>query len=229
MEIANGIIGVVIGGLITIVTAMCVEYLRTPQLYLFIEVPPCDVGYAPGKPARNSRYLRLKLRNRPLPRGAQWMQRSAALQCRGEITFHHLDGQDIFGRAMPVRWSNSPEPVLSKIVDANGSVQGRIVDYAKLNPESRIDVYPGEEEIVDVAVRHDEDEDCYGANNEQYFSSPPWRNPRWKLPKARYLVKVVITSSGQKCVGTFRLINDVDSRTDYRLENTTAEDRAKLR
>lgn len=110
-----------------------------------------------------------------------------------------------------------------------GLVQGRIVDYSKLNPESRIDVYPGEEEIVDVAVRHDGDEDCYGVNNEQYFSSPPWRNPRWKLPKGRYLVKVVITSSGQKCVGAFRLINDVDSRTDFRLENTTAEDRAKLR
>jgi hypothetical protein len=67
------------------------------------------------------------------------MQRSAALQCRSEITFHHLDGQDIFGRAMSVRWSNSPEPVLSQIVDANGFVQGRIVDYAKLSPESRID------------------------------------------------------------------------------------------
>ena len=39
----------------------------------------------------------------------------------------------------------------------------------------------------------------------------------WKLPPERYLVKVVVTSSGQKCVVVLRLINDVASRTDFRL------------
>ncbi|HTT22859.1 MAG TPA: hypothetical protein VMG82_28270 [Candidatus Sulfotelmatobacter sp.] len=192
MEIVIGIVSVVIGGLITILTAMGVEYLRRPRLHLIIEDPPLDVEYPAGKPARNTRYLRLKLHNKELPRGARWMQRAAALQCRGEITFHHLDdGQDIFGRAMPVRWSNSPELVPSRIVNMSGVVQGQIIDVAKLTPEYRIDVYPGEEEILDVAVRHDADEDCYGNNNEQYFSSPPWRNPRWKLSKGRYLACII--------------------------------------
>jgi hypothetical protein len=228
MEIVIAITGLVIGGLITITTAMIVEYLRRPRLQLIIEDPPCDVAYPAGKPAQNTRYLRLKLRNKPLPRGAQWMQRAAALQCRGEITFHHLDdGQDIFGRVMPVRWSNSPEPVLSEVVDLRGVVQARIVDFAKLTPESRIDVYPGEEEILDVANRHDNDQDCYGNNNEQYFSSAPWRNPRWRLAAGRYLVKVVITSSGQKCVGIFRLVNDVP-RTDFRLVQASSAELRKI-
>jgi hypothetical protein len=83
-----------------------------------------------------------------------------------------------------------------------------------------MDVYPGEFEILDVAVRLDDEEDCYGWKNESYFCIPPWRNPNWKLPRGRYLVSVEIASSGQKCVGLFRLINDVPG-TDFRLEPST--------
>jgi hypothetical protein len=39
----------------------------------------------------------------------------------------------------------------------------------------------------------------------------------WRLVQGRYLVRVSVTSSGQRCQGTFRLINDV-ARTDFRLE-----------
>src|SRR5450759_3611045 len=99
-------LSIFVGGLITVLTAVYVEYLRTPRLSLTIEQPPCDVPHPEGNhPALNARHLRLKLRNQPLPSIAKWIQRSAALQCRGEITFHHLDdGQDVFGRALPVRW-----------------------------------------------------------------------------------------------------------------------------
>lgn len=208
-------LGIIFGGLITIATAMGVEYFRRPQLTLVIEHPTCDLTYTQQHPASNARYLRLKLRNAALPSGLRWMQRAAALQCRGEITFHHLDGQNIFGRQMPVRWSNSPQPIASQIVDTHGVVQYAILDFARA-AATRMDVYPGEEEIVDVAVRLDDELDCYGWNDEAYIHE--WRNPNWKLARGRYLVRVVITSSGQKCVGCFRLINDVDNRTDFRLE-----------
>jgi hypothetical protein len=153
------------------------------------------------------------------------MQRAAALQCRGEITFHHLDGQDVFGRRMTVRWSSSPQPVGSQVTDLKGQIQFVIQDFAR-TAEARMDVYPGEEEILDIAARFDEEPDCYGWNNDAYLFN--WRNPNWRLSSGRYLVRVVITSSGQKCFGKFRLINDV-SRTDFRLEPATAEDRMKLR
>jgi hypothetical protein len=32
-----------------------------------------------------------------------------------------------------------------------------------------MDVYPGEEETLDVAVRFDDEADCYGWNNDAYF------------------------------------------------------------
>lgn len=68
--------------------------------------------------------------------------------------------------------------------------------------------------------------DSFGWNNESYFHN--WRNPDWRLGRDRFLIKVVITSSGQKCVGVFRLINDVDNRKDFRLMDATLDDREKV-
>jgi hypothetical protein len=219
-------IGIIAGGLITILTAIGIEYLRRPVLQLIIETPPLDLP-SPSNPAKIRRHLRLKLQNEPLPKIWRWTQRAAALQCRGEITFHNLDGQAFFDRAMAVRWASAPEPIASQIVDPAEPQEPKffILDFARAATESRTDVYPGEEEVLDVAVRFDDEADCYGWNNDSYFYN--WRNPNWRLPRERYLIKVVVTSSGQKCVGKFRLINNVDSRADFRLTELLPEDRAK--
>ncbi|MGC2829419.1 MAG: hypothetical protein WB627_05565 [Candidatus Acidiferrum sp.] len=206
------------GAIIAMLVAIWVEYLRRPKLRLIVEAHPCDMRYE-NRPAKEWRGVRLKLYNEPLPSWAPWMTRSPALQCRGIISFHHLDGQNVFGRLMVARWSNSLEPVPIPIVNADGT-QSQILDFGRLSPESRMDVYPGESELLDIAVRLDDDEECYGWNNASYFCTPLWRNKEWRLPPGRYLVKVTITSSGQKCVRVFRLINDI-SRTDFRLESTT--------
>jgi hypothetical protein len=106
-------------------------------------------------------------------------------------------------------------------------MQARIFDFGRLAAESRDDVYPGDEALLDVAVRFENEAECYGWNNEAYFNKG--RTPWWRLLRGRYLVKVVITSSGQKCIGIFRLVNDVDSWTDFRLLSATAEDRRKFK
>src|SRR5450759_389320 len=94
------------------------------------------------------------------------MQRAAALQCRGEITFRHLnDGQEVFGRAMAIRWARSREPIANQIVDPHGILQFHILDVGRAATESRIDVYPDEEEVLDVAVRFDDEADRSGHMN----------------------------------------------------------------
>lgn len=144
---------------------------------------------------------------------------------------HHLDdGQNVYDRFMVVRWANSPEPITGFVLAAQGATQ--VVNTAVVQPvykfslDSRIDVYAGEEELLDVAVRFHGVKECYGWNNESYLHD--WRTPEWKLEPGRYLVKVEITSSGQRCKDVFRLVNDVESLSDFRLIEALPEDRWKV-
>jgi hypothetical protein len=215
------IIGVALGAIIAIVITITIENLRKPKLELRI-APPVDKEYRDEeRPAKNVRFLGIFLVNRPLPRWARWMSRNAALQCHGTITFHHLDGQNVFGRAMPIRWSGSTEPLPIHVVF--NDVQVFIADPARFNLISKIDVYPEEACRLDVAARFDFEDECYGWNNENYLSDPVWRNPRWKLPTNRYLIEINVVSSGEKCTGIFRLINDV-FQSDFRLEDAMPHD-----
>ena len=214
------VVEVVLGAIIAILITIWVENLRKPRLELRI-ARPTDVQYE-RRPATHARFLGLELLNRPLPGWARWwMSRDAAIQCHGTITFHHLDGQNVFGRAMPIRWSGSPEPVPMRLVVDDKHIF--IADPARFTLTPRIDVYPGEAERLDVAGRFDNEAECYGWSNESYFSNPKWRNPGWRLSPARYLVRVTVVSAGEKCKGVFRLINDVSQR-DFRLEPALPSD-----
>ena len=172
------------------------------------------------------RALRLIVHNEPLPGWAKWMVRAPALQCWATITFHHRDGQNVFGRAMDGRWAGSQQPVPLPVLGPQGQ-QFEILDFARLTLQSRIDIYPGQSQPLDIVNRADNDEECYGWNNETYFSTPRWRNPNWRLPPERYLVKVIISSSGQEFTDCFRLINNV-RRTDFRLEPAGRNERDLL-
>lgn len=101
----------------------------------------------------------------------------------------------------------------------SGNVQvGELLlwDSARLSIVSKIDIPAGEEEDLDLAVRCDDDSECYGFNNESYRYN--WRNPHWHLPQGRYRVEVTLRSSGQKIAQHFLLCND-SSLGDFRLED----------
>lgn len=191
-------LGVILGGIITILITIFVENLRRPRLTFKIG-EPVDRNYT-NKPAKDVRFLGIDVINKPLPAYARWMTRNIALQCHGYISFHHLDGQNIFGRSMPIRWSYTIEGV-----------------------PITIDVPPGEARRLDVAAKFDSEDDCYGWSNENYFSDPVWRHPDWKLDRSRYLVGITIYSAGEKCSGLFRLVNDVPQQ-DFRLEPAMPND-----
>ena len=211
---------VILGAVVSIVITIGVESLRKPRLSLEIS-EPTDITYD-NRPAKSARFLGLELINKPLPKIFRWLQRNAAVQCHGTIEFYHLDGQNVFGRAMPIRWSGSPEPV--PMLLAVGDQKIVVADPARFTLTPRIDVHPGEKERLDVAAKFDDESECYGWSNESYFSNPVWRNPNWRLPAGRYLVKVTVISSGERISGLFRLINDV-SQKDFRLEPSLPTDK----
>lgn len=123
---------------------------------------------------------------------------------------------------MRLRWSGSPQPI-TPIVQLGGQT-GVIIDSDRLSIEPRIDIYPGDSGLLDTAVRFDNDAECYGWTNANYSSNPQWRNPDWKIPAGRFLVKVEVVSAGERCDGIFRLVNDV-ARSDFRLEPKQRADR----
>jgi hypothetical protein len=208
----ESLFGVLLGALIVIQ----VERLRRPKLNLRL-VATQDGKYPAGRPARTSRFIHLHVVNEPLPRWATWMSRNAAIQCRGSISFHRMDGQDIFGRSMPIKWVRTPEALPMAILSSDGRTTGFLVDPLRILAEPREDIAPGEAAALDVVVRYDDEPECYGWNMESYQSDPPWRNPKWKLPAGLYLLRVEISSGDQSCIGVFRLINDVPGDA-FRLE-----------
>jgi hypothetical protein len=120
---------------------------------------------------------------------------------------------------MSGRWSGSPEPVPSII--QLGPHTGQLFDLNHLSSGSHVDILPGGAERLDVAARLDADADSYGWNNESYAHA--WRNPGWKLPQCRYLVRVRVRSVGEVAERVYRLVADV-GRTDFRLEAAMPKD-----
>lgn len=225
-------IGIVGGAILSILITIAIEFLRRPRLRLTIEKPCQKVEYEPNThPASVARYARLYLENKQLPIWARWMLRSPAVQCNGTITFHDLRGNDIFGAGMSVRWAASDQPLaIEGITEDNKRFV--VFDPTRLTLTSRIDVYPGIEErqLLDVAVRLDDETDCYGWNNEAYLQPNEkylWRTPRWRIPPGEYLVKVSISSSGGKCTANFRLINNAVG-DGFRIEGAKLGDKSIL-
>jgi hypothetical protein len=103
-----------------------------------------------------------------------------------------------------------------------------LFDPVKYNAAFRRDCFPGSPELVDVAVRYDADDDCYGSSNENYLPDKGWRNQEFKLPKGRYLVKVTIRSAGEDVSRVFKLENSV-GRQYFRLLKASRDEHAKIR
>jgi hypothetical protein len=132
----------------------------------------------------------------------------------------------VFSRPLRARWAGSEEPFSYQAL-LDGRI-ARLFDPAKYNAAFRCDCFPGTAELVDVAVRFDDDEDCFGWSNDSYLPGKGWRNPDFRLPKGRYLVKVTIDSSGDKISDAFIRENSI-AREHFELLTASKGDAAKLR
>lgn len=148
------------------------------------------------------------------------------MQCYGDVQFYHFeDAAPIFSKPMPIRWGGSDEPLMFQLMPDKSAAL--VFDYSKYNSSFYRNCFPGIKEPIDVAVRFDDDIDCFGWTSENYFPDKGWRNPAWKLPKARYLVKITVHSSGKTVSAVFQLENTA-TRKDFRLLLPTEGDILKF-
>jgi hypothetical protein len=228
MNTIEVIFGAILGTIFSILTTIWIETQRKPKLIMRI-APPSDNHYSEQHPAQFARFLGIFIHNLALSRGLRWLSRKEAAQTRAYITFYHFDGQKVFSNPMVGRWSGSPEPVPPVAIRGKDIVIEQITLAFDLSVGStqKRDIYPGDKAKIDIAARFDKDKECYGWNNEGYFSEPKWRNPKWRLPSGRYLVRVEVSTSGEKTNGLFYLANDV-SVDDFRLEQATENDLSRI-
>ena len=214
------ILQIIVGASISIIFVIYLEKKKLPDFEVSIETPIVDLKYE-GRPANRHRALRIIVENKSLNAFfGLFLSRSAACNCKAFITFHHLDGQNIFGRTMNGRWANTPQPI--PLRGTCGDQEVILFDDMRMTPTSYVDIYAGDSAVLDVAARFDNDSDAYGWSNDSYFSNPVWRPSQWKLPSNRYLIKVDIIASNSKYSLLYRLINDV-SIDDFRLELVQVE------
>jgi hypothetical protein len=214
---AIGFVGSIIGA---ILVSLWVEWCRSPRLNLAIPIETKEWQFAHSQDATPlpARTLQLLVRNAP---SATWITRAAAQRCRATVTFHCGDGSDLFQRPMQGRWANSPQPTeVFQFVTPDGQ------RAFSVDTTSYIDIYPGENELLDVVIRYGEETECYVWNNETY-AYPDRRTQHWKIIKGEYLMKVTITCSGGSQNGSFRLMND-GTRLQFHLLHADAKRRPKL-
>lgn len=201
---------------VSILIVLGLERFRKPRLR-FVIGDPGEI--LPNDPVGRTRakWTHVFVTNEPMPKWLSWIwDRDPALACRGWITFHALDGQDLFGRKMDIRWANNPEPLFQD--PKTGKATG--IDWDKMRTGHLWDIPPGTvaegaHGILDVVFRPIGESECYGWNNKSYLFD--WRNPEWKLEAGRYLAKIVLRTGGQTFSHTVQIMNQ-GRYEDFRLE-----------
>ena len=197
--------------------------LAKPRLIILLNEPD-DRNYQ-GRPAAEARYLHVRVSNELPPRLLYFHHRKPAVGCKALITFHiAADGRKFIDDEMTGRWARSREPISA--VCTNQGTLSYIPDPSVVRDD--LDIYAGQQEALDVAARFDQEDECYGWNNESYWSQTLWRSQHWKLPKGEYLVVVTIrTSDGLAYRDIFKLLN-AGTRQDFRLEHASKEEQRRI-
>lgn len=205
-----------LGVLASVAAAILFDWLRRPNLTI-VPGSPDDKEYVANHPiARKARFLNVRVEyHESWP--WLWLSRAPSLTCVANVNFLHLDDpqRDFFGRAMPGRWSGWPEPLayVGRIGDQHMELVNPYFMSAQFR---RTDIYSGDPVSLDIAVRFDDDLECYGWTTENY--NKEWKNEDWRLPAGRYRVSVTVRPAAARSkTEHFLLVNDT-AIGNFRLE-----------
>lgn len=193
---------------IGVLLVLWIERQRRPKLSMSIGGPNyLKENDVLGRP--ECKWLRVFIKNRDVPRFILWFyQGEPALSCQAKITFFHLDKQKVFDREMEGRWAGSQEPKSESIDTINGLAY-RLVVF-----QHTYDIPSGEGADLDIAIRLNGEEECYGWTDESYINN--WKHPQWKLDRGRYIAKISIKTGGREFSDAFYIVNDIPYN-DFRL------------
>jgi hypothetical protein len=234
---------VVFGALIALWVTFFLEAVRRPDLIIKLVNggTPDTVGIL----GQQALVARLQVVNRALPPGfgVVGLNRDAATQASGTITFFTTSGMPVFATSclydgmpepevtvdkMPIRWAGTPQPHRAFLMRAPGSWVFKRFDLR--DPErltTSQTIRPGlRDGVMEVALSFPGDDVCYGVTNESY--STDWRPERWRLVLPICLVAVEVEASNGRADGLFLLEFDRSASPSIRLTLATEVEKSKV-
>jgi hypothetical protein len=206
VDLATFVTAVLTGIISSLAVVIFYEWAKKPRLSLEIgtvHVIPQLLTHTP-----THRFLHVKAVNHRSRFWGRLMPRNAALFCRAWV--------DVFpGAGAPftfdARWTTKREP---------GEYIG--LDKLKIDPGlvyqiPREDIHAGEEAEISIAVKHQNEEECYGFNNKSYMFSA-WKNPDWKIGLGKHRVAVRLSCGDLYITRNFFLNNQSNRIDDFKLE-----------
>ncbi|HLJ92325.1 MAG TPA: hypothetical protein VKU02_03950 [Gemmataceae bacterium] len=151
-------------------------------------------------------FYNIVVRNRP--------GRRPAWACRATIEVFREHGEPAIREEIPARWSSQPEPTVQFAV---GNQVGNVFDLPRAIQGRRADVHSHLDERIPIAIKQENDPDCYIFTNESYLPAHSGKNPNWRLPQGRYRVRVTVYYESGQAQKDFELRNGGPSRDDVHL------------
>ncbi len=219
------ILGILSGTFVTLLFTALLEVVRKPVLRMR-PLDPIPNAVTKDGGTYQMTTLRVEVTNENPFSLYSWIGRSPALQGYGKITFYDVTGvtpkRD--GASMTGRWPGLKEPSPLLGFQCQYVEQGFQIDRSKgliiydpprydprgLEPQQRVDIYPGQRRDLDVVCSIEGEDNCFGWSNA--FYQPDWLTQigkgGWSLTAKRYIVRITILSSAETTTCFFHLRND---------------------
>ena len=235
-----------VAGIAGLLVVLWIERQRRPKILMKLgKINRIGEDDLLGRPQAS--WLYVQIHNSGVPKWLSWVYNGEpAMACRAWITFHyHLDGHLVFHREMSARWSETPEPIVvyTEVALEQASSESPTAAPPDFTPVSEkqtksvvlskiqhiqesVDIPPGEYSNIDVVVRMNGEDGCFGWNNDSYLHN--WKHPAWRLENQRYIAKVRVKTGGKQFVTAFLIFND-GPYDSFRLEPIDKETEKRVK
>ncbi|GEM_PF-6753304 len=200
--LAIAILALVLAGFL-----LSLEWLKKPRLSITVAKPSGVSG--------RYRLLHVRVVNRDLPEAIRWLtQRRAVLSCRAEVAFYE-EWSDRLLFEFSGRWVGNPQTMSPALV-AGSPLD--VFGGSSVPLWQRMEIPPGGEEELGIAVKYQGERECYGWGNESY-TYPQLKNPKWVLKEVDcYTVRVGVSSGNLLVTKSFILHNEGPGLESFYLE-----------
>lgn len=228
----NSFFEVLLGAVVSIIITIIFEATKRPSLKI-TTTKKIEKKYDQNPDfAKKAIFIYGHVINKTLPKFLRFLGRDEAIRCRGQIIFYNLDGTPIFGYPMPIRWSNSEEPIYEVVRRENGVEYRRFKE--NLHNLQFIDIAPGVSEPFDIVAKINDEKEIYGWSNETYiwsFKHEPelvWRNQDRLLTQGSFFAEVIIYNSTTRTSKFFKIMNPSEP-SEFQVVEIARTDEKKIR